>query len=1022
MAGVDLGSVYSRLELDIANFQKSIDVAQKDLDNFARTSSSAMSRTSKFSQTASSAIDEVTGALGGLILKTSALAIGGSIGLIGMAKYGFEAVQQIQGTVASMVSLTGSAEAAGKVIKEMVDYVQGKPFDRMEVLQASRNLLALGRTTQDLKGDIELLGRAVVYTGRDFASLALIYGQASASNRVMSGDLNQLVTAGIPILKTLSKQLGVTAQDVYKMAENGQIDFATFKKALEDALPADIVERNSNTISQRISSLRSSFRNLAFDILGVDFSKIDGRPLIKTGGLLDKIVDALEQVIVKLRAPEMREAFKALGEQAKNLANWLPKVVDALFFLAKHINDIVALIASMTVAWATLKAVNIVIHFVKITQAVGLAIKAMMGARTAIVALRAGLTALGVASATNPIILIIEAVALLIAGLVFLQIKFNIFGKAWDWLKERIQPLLPIFQAITTFVKDTLAQAFDSLKRIFNELKESFQPLIDAFREFYEKHGEGVRKVLGLIALALATLSLGPVVAAFAILLGLLKLVAVVLEFVADKFDTIKSVVTTVIKVALNPLITTVKLVHSVIDRFGIRWDEVWEKVKDVIDFVVKKVVEGIEFVKKVIRELREEVDKLGIKFQENKDKIATKWSELKTALSGGISLVINGFDGGVGTENLLASIETMKTTLNGMLDSILAPWRTSFSELGNLASQTFSNMAESLGLFVASLPARLSGIWESFTTAFNNAYSQVGIFVSNIGTAISGWIDGLPENLSGIWTSFTTAFETAYQNIVDFFTSLPGRLQPNTDKAGVDTATSFVDGAKKQMTTMDSIRKVGDAIMQLIGLAILVALAYVVDAAFRLGLEMIKGMGRGIGGAIGFIFEAIGRINNTILGFFGDAIGWLIEAGKNIVRGLIRGLDSMLDAVRRKASEIAEAVKNAASAALRMHSPSRVFVDIGKNVGKGFVMGLDDTKKDIIKTAKDIFSVKTMNIPSAQLQVAMNQQATVKTKEEVRPVNIYGDINVNNQQDADYLLQRLSRRQDLTMQGLTGV
>ena len=115
----------------------------------------------------------------------------------------------------------------------MVDYVQGKPFDRMEVLQASRNLLALGRTTQDLKGDIELLGRAVVYTGRDFASLALIYGQASASNRVMSGDLNQLVTAGIPILKTLSKQLGVTAQDVYKMAENGQIDFATFKKAVE---------------------------------------------------------------------------------------------------------------------------------------------------------------------------------------------------------------------------------------------------------------------------------------------------------------------------------------------------------------------------------------------------------------------------------------------------------------------------------------------------------------------------------------------------------------------------------------------------------------------------------------------------------------------------------------------------------------------------------------------------------------------------------------------------------------------
>lgn len=472
-----LGDIIVSIKANTDNLKQGLSQV-KSATNDVESSVSRISFQS-FASQASSAFGGIANGLGSILKVIGVLGLTSSIGFGALIKYSFDATRNVQNFVAGIQSLTKNSAEASDVIKSMVDYVQGKPFDRIEVLGAARQLLAFGRSAQEVKSDIELLGRAVIVSGSSFQDLSLIYGRVMSSGRLLTDDFNQ-ISQSINIGAPLARLLGTDIGGLRKQLELGHVTAAQFRTALDQALPADVVAKNSNTIDNKLLSLQTSFRNLGFAILGVDFSKLDGQgqPLIKSGGLLDRLTTGIAQFTERLRDPALVQTFQKMGESIGNfVTSALPILLSGFEWIANNIDTIVAGVGALAAAFVVAKV-----------AAIGFSIAASANP--------VGLIIMGIAA----------AVTLLVGGLTYLQIKFNIFGKLFEALKPVIDPVVKLFQ------------------QLFKVLWEQLQPTIEFFKQHWEQIKPiliGVGAILGIAIITPLILLVTAVAAAIAIIIAI---------------------------------------------------------------------------------------------------------------------------------------------------------------------------------------------------------------------------------------------------------------------------------------------------------------------------------------------------------------------------------------------------------------------------------------------------------------------------------------------------------------------
>lgn len=120
-----------------------------------------------------------------------------------------------------------------------------------------------------------------------------------------------------------------------------------------------------------------------------------------------------------------------------------------------------------------------------------------------------------------------------------------------------------------------------------------------------------------------------------------------------------------------------------------------------------------------------------------------------------------------------------------------------------------------------------------------------------------------------------------------------------------------------------------------------------------------------------------------------------LESIGKDAVRGLISGMESMHSDLRAKAKVIGETVSKATADALKVKSPSRVMMEIGEWSVAGLVMGLDNNQgkvktasKSLAQTIMDAFyngtSLNPDNFVDEQLKSLadiQNQMVAIESK-----------------------------------------
>lgn len=197
---------------------------------------------------------------------------------------------------------------------------------------------------------------------------------------------------------------------------------------------------------------------------------------------------------------------------------------------------------------------------------------------------------------------------------------------------------------------------------------------------------------------------------------------------------------------------------------------------------------------------------------------------------------------------------------------------------------------------------------WNNIKAATSATWNGIKAAVSFVVTAVVAYVTGLKNSVILIWNAIKAASSAVWNGIKTAITAAIGFV--------VSNVTSRVNAVKAVMSAAWN------------------ALSSITSKAWN-------GIKTAVSTAISGVTSLVSGIKGKVTSALGNLSGLLVEAGKDLVRGLLNGISSLASQVADKAKELANAAKNAITGALGIHSPSRVAFGLGEFFGQGLANGI---------------------------------------------------------------------------------
>jgi len=239
-------------------------------------------------QTASGGFSRMGGAM--KVAAGAALGVGaafvGAGALIG--KTAISSAMNLEQTRVAFEVMIGDANKAKQTMADLSQFAAKTPFELPELQNAGKSLLAFGVASENLVPTLGKIGDVSSGLNIPIGELSELYGKAKVQGRLFMEDINQLTGRGVPINEQLAKQFGVTQDKVRGMVEEGKIGFPQLEQAFVDMTGPGgqffgMMDKQSQTVAGRISTLKDGFSALTKNIIGID---PEGN--IKEGGIFDQ--------------------------------------------------------------------------------------------------------------------------------------------------------------------------------------------------------------------------------------------------------------------------------------------------------------------------------------------------------------------------------------------------------------------------------------------------------------------------------------------------------------------------------------------------------------------------------------------------------------------------------------------------------------------------------------------------------------------------------------------------------------
>nr|UWG88185.1 MAG: hypothetical protein [Bacteriophage sp.] len=312
---------------------------------------------------------------------------------------------------------------------------------------------------------------------------------------------------------------------------------------------------------------------------------------------------------------------------------------------------------------------------------------------------------------------------------------------------------------------------------------------------------------------------------------------------------------------------------------------------------------------------------------------------------------------------------------VSGQLLPALQPFMQACQNLGSAIMPVLNAAFQAFTPVLGSLVAKLTEVGVTIMTTVTPVVNNIAAVVQAALPAIQSAFTTVASTIQGVIDAVFPYIQTVITNVMNvinaIITTVLAAVQGNWDGvwAGIGNITTTIwNGIKAGVSA--GINAVSGVISSVMG-SISAYWTGVWNTVKGLVGSAWNGITSAVSNGVNNVMNTVRGIGGKIKGAFNGAGNWLLDAGKNIIMGLVNGIKNAIGAAVNAAKSAASNVVNAAKSALGIHSPSRVFRDeVGKMIpaglGKGVEANMSLAVNPVQRMVADIMPDSLLNGPAS--------------------------------------------------------
>ena len=334
--------------------------------------------------------------------------------------------------------------------------------------------------------------------------------------------------------------------------------------------------------------------------------------------------------------------------------------------------------------------------------------------------------------------------------------------------------------------------------------------------------------------------------------------------------------------------------------------------------------------------------------------------------------------------------------------------------QLGTKAGEAMVNFAKAIGnghsavigAFTKVMTALLDSVTKLAPKIAQTGVTLITEFAKSLATGIpklvSCGMEMIVGILKGIAANIGNVVKAAADIIVNFINGIAANLG-NVINAGINLALSFIEGVANGISSNSgrleaAIRSVIQAMAQA-GLAVIKG---AISGFTSGGKTLLQGFCNGVKSMMSSAGSAVKNCVNAAKRAASGLGSALVGAGRSMIQGLVSGISSMASAVASKARSIVQGAVNAAKKALKINSPSKVFIEIGRYTTEGFAVGLDKYARNATKSATNLANSVIDNVKNPLSNIGKIVDGNIDANPTITPVLDLSNVERNSRRIGD--------------------
>ncbi|MBV5190996.1 terminase [Staphylococcus chromogenes] len=332
------------------------------------------------------------------------------------------------------------------------------------------------------------------------------------------------------------------------------------------------------------------------------------------------------------------------------------------------------------------------------------------------------------------------------------------------------------------------------------------------------------------------------------------------------------------------------------------------------------------------------------------------------------------------GIANAIAGIQQWLTNLFTKVNETLQPIMPILQQIGQFAQQFLGVVFVTA---INTLITVISGLWTIVSVVFTAIGTIISATIQLIVGLFTAFIQFLSGDFSGAWQTLQTTISNVGQTIWAGIQSIWSQIQQFLfDTYSRITGQTVSSWSQIWQNTVNYVTQIWNSVsnwfsqvVSTVGAKMGQALALIVSIGFQWVQSIIQAMRNFLNSVVQGFWNVVNACRNgmqnalnAVRGFIGD----FVQAGIDLIAGMIRGIAQKVGDLARAAWNAGRAALNAAKNALDSHSPSREFMKLGRDSMTGLGMGIDKYADKAAKSSR-LAAYGVMNAFDANLVPSMD-------------------------------------------------